>query len=129
MWELGMEGGSEIPPQPSLTFSPLLLCPLISGPFRTPRRHRPEGNGPGFGEADAREACGSYRDEEGGVQSQPRGWCLSTELAVPSKPPRHPTMSKFPSYLEGSATDPRVSGLAGLGVLPIVYPPGVTEDI
>lgn len=113
----GLGRGSGALAQPSLPFSPLLLCPLISGSFRTPRLHRPEGNGPGFGGVGAREVCGPYRHEEGRAQSLLRGWCLGIELAVLSDPA---IMSKSPPDLEGSATDPRVRGLTGLGVLPVV---------
>lgn len=54
---------------------------------------------------------------------------LGTELAVPPNSPSYSIMSKFPPDLEGNATDPRASSLAGLDILPVAYPPVITEAI
>lgn len=77
-----------------------------------------------------REVCGSYRHEERGVRSLPRGWChWAQSWQYLLTPPSYSIMSKFPPDLEGNATDPRAHSLAGLDLLPIVYPPVITEAL
>lgn len=46
-----------------------------------------------------------------------------TELAEPANTPVIPPCPNSHQDLEGNPTGPMVSGLAGLGVLPVVYPP------